>query len=298
MATAALPAAPPIATIDRRDDLTYGEFRRDFLFPLKPVVLAGALKKWPAYGKWTPEFFKTRFGDRVLQLEQPTTVAELIDRVLASDESNPSPYLHSQHLKHVFPELLDDIEPRPIYLGPNWLGGWFTPRSLRERCNDHTSAEIYIGGKAAGFPFLHWDDYHYHAYIGQVYGEKRFYVYPPSQTELVYPTPGRSHVSLVGNVEKPDLAKYPRFAEAKPLTTVLEGGDLLFMPSGWWHTTRMLSPSISVAMNSVNASNWTAFARDICDEMRPFHGWKTTPFSLLMAAQGAVQGIRDRLRGV
>ena len=34
------------------------------------------------------------------------------------------------------------------------------------------------------------------------------------------------------------------------------------MPSGWWHTARILSPSVTVSINSVNRTNAAPFRRD------------------------------------
>src|SRR5438552_2066997 len=101
-------AGPPI---DRKAGLTYAEFERDYLFPLTPVVLVGALNNWPAVGKWTPDFFRRSFPDRELNVDGKMSCGEFIDRVEASDENNKAPYLHAQQLRQLFPELLSDIEP-------------------------------------------------------------------------------------------------------------------------------------------------------------------------------------------
>jgi hypothetical protein len=46
--------------------------------------------------------------------------------------------------------------------------------------------------------------------------------------------------------ERPDLARYPRFAQASPLTCELGPSDVLLLPSGWWHHVRTTETSISV----------------------------------------------------
>jgi ribosomal protein L16 Arg81 hydroxylase len=49
------------------------------------------------------------------------------------------------------------------------------------------------------------------------------------------------------DVEAPDAAEhFPAFANAKPFDTVLGPGDVLFIPRGWWHYVRSLTPSFSV----------------------------------------------------
>lgn len=277
---------PPATDVDRRPGLPYRDFVRDYLFPNRPVVVPDAAVRWRALTTWTPAYFKQQFGDRVVEVEKPYRVSELVDRIDASDEANPAPYLHAQHLKHTFPELLPDIEPLPEYLAPNWLDDYYVPGNVRRTLNDHSSAEIFLGGKSAGFPFLHYDDYHYHAFSVQVFGRKRFYMYPPGQTPLVYPFPDKPNFSQVRDVERPDLDRFPRFADARPVAFVLEPGELLFIPSGWWHTTKMLGPSISVSISHMNASNWAAFRDDYLAMMRPHHPRAIWAYGLLLRAHG------------
>ena len=103
---------------------------------------------------------------------------------------------------------------------------------------------------------LHYDGAGTHAFLMQIYGRKKFVIYPPDQERYLYPSPQKQNLSMINNVDKPDLDRFPLFAKATPITFVLEPGELLFIPSHWWHTTQMLTPSISVSINTVNQSNW------------------------------------------
>ena len=58
-----------VMEIDRRSNLSYEDFRRDYLFPHKPVVLSGALDKWAAMTKWTPDYFKKKYGSMKLTID-------------------------------------------------------------------------------------------------------------------------------------------------------------------------------------------------------------------------------------
>ena len=283
--------------VERRADLLYRQFVAEYLYPQEPVVLAGSVKTWPAVGKWTPRFFADRFPDREVEIKRPYKIAELVDLIEQSDEDRKAPYLHARKIRTLFPELLPDITPLPDFVAPNWMCRRLRPAALGQWLNDDTLIEFFLGGKAAGFPFLHWDERHYLTFVFQVYGEKLFYVYPPDQSPLLYPEPGRENVSLVGDVERPDLVKYPRFAEAAARTCVLGPGDTLFIPPGWWHTTRMLTASISLSTNTANAANWPAVVRDLRDVYREKHPRLATPLAAYLRAVGWKWALKDKLAG-
>jgi hypothetical protein len=38
---------------------------------------------------------------------------------------------------------------------------------------------------------------------------------------------------------------------------------MLFVPSRWWHTAKMLTPSITLSINTLNTSNWGNFQQDM-----------------------------------
>ena len=124
--------------------------------------------------------------------------------------------------------------------------------------------EVFIGGPGGEFPYLHYDYLGLFAYINMVVGSKEFTIYPPDQEPLLYVNPEVPWISTVENHHQPDLAKYPLLAQTRPIKVVLTAGETLFIPSGWWHTARSLTPSISVAFDQLCSSNWRFFTRDCC----------------------------------
>jgi histone arginine demethylase JMJD6 len=192
-------------------------------------------------------------------------MGELIDKINCSSATNPAPYLRNNVFRTTFPELVEDIQPLPPYFAPNWLDRNFLLPKLQQIMKRGSEIEIYIGGAGAGFPVLHYDAYHTHAFLMQVYGRKKFYVYAPEQAPFLYTLKDVPSVSAVNDVENPDLAKFPLFAQAVPTVFVLEPGELLFVPSQWWHTTKMLSPSISLSINTVNRTNWDGLCSDLAN---------------------------------
>lgn len=85
-------------------------------------------------------------------------------------------------------------------------------------------------------------------------GSRRFTLFPPDQAANLYPgplemTPAGTPVSMV-RADDPDLARYPRFADALAVaqTAELAPGDAIFIPYLWWHAVRSLDP-LSVLVN-------------------------------------------------
>ena len=81
-----------------------------------------------------------------------------------------------------------------------------------------------------------------------VAGRRRFTLFPPEQLPNLYVgpldlTPAGQAVSLV-DFAQPDLARFPRFAQALEAAQVveLEPGDAVFIPSMWWHHVESLAP--------------------------------------------------------
>jgi hypothetical protein len=254
--------ASPTIQVPRLAELSHQDFVKSYLLPLRPVILTDALSQWRALEKWTPEFFRQQYGAVPLEVDgQKMFMAEFIDKVLASSSENPAPYLHNYLLEDYLPELLADVKPLPQYTRPNWFESRFFP----SRTN-FTFIELYVGGKGAQFPFLHYDGWHTHAYLMQLQGVKEYVFYAPDQTPFLYPKPGRErNKSLVNDVENPDFDKFPLFAQAQPIRCELHPGEMLFVPAGWWHTARIVQPSITVSVNSVNAANWHDFVSDYCE---------------------------------
>lgn len=264
--------------IERRSNVSYEEFAQQYLYANCPVIVTDALRQWKALQRWTPDFFKQEFGSTTFSLEDDLKLerdlksrisygktdpdqhkmSEFIDQVLASTEENPAPYLRNKVLYKLFPSLKDDIQPLPEYFQPNWLTDRYLLGKVGETLNRGSAIELYIGGKGTKFPVLHYDGAATHAFLMQIYGRKQYVIYHPNQERFLYPSPEKHNLSTVNDLENPDLEKFPLFAQAVPATFFLEPGELLFIPSRWWHTARIITPSITVSINTVNQSNWRA----------------------------------------
>ncbi|HLO39277.1 MAG TPA: cupin-like domain-containing protein, partial [Lacibacter sp.] len=92
----------PIPIIDGTT-ITRKEFTEKYLRPQKPVILRGLWKQYPAYEKWTMDYFKQSMGDIKVKL-------------FSTKKANPSETLSVAHAEMKFNEYLDLIEKEPTDL--------------------------------------------------------------------------------------------------------------------------------------------------------------------------------------
>ncbi len=288
-------APPPAATgIERVAGLSTAEFIRRYRDPLKPVILTDATRSWPALSKFSFEFFKSQFGQReVIIGNKKYRLGDFIDLLLASTREHPAPYPCKLNLRRDFADLAADVEPRYDLSLPNRIG---SPLILKRFFDGLYDLEVFLGGPGGEFPYLHYDYLGLFAYINQIVGEKEFTVYSPDQEPFLYANPETGWMSTIENHHQPDLDKYPLLAKTTPIKATLTAGETLFIPSGWWHTARSLTPSISVAFDQLCSSNWSFFTRDVC-RMRSGSLLKVGLARTFLAGAGALLGIKERLAG-
>jgi hypothetical protein len=259
--------------IDRHEWSQLGceRYVREYIEPLKPVIITGALEHWAATRKWTFDFFRDHYGDLPLEIDgRKLSMAQLIEEVIASTPDAPAPYLRNHLVKNLPKGLQADIAPMPSCTRPNWL-----EHPLISAHTSLTYVELYIGGRGARFPVLHYDGLHTHAFLMQIQGVKEYIGFAPDQTPYMYirSSAGQSDVSQISeqpniseinDIENWDASRFALFGKAKGVRFTLHPGETLFMPAGWWHTARILSPSITISINGANAANWSDFRKDFC----------------------------------
>ncbi|MEX2216140.1 MAG: cupin-like domain-containing protein [Phycisphaeraceae bacterium] len=221
------------------------EFRRRYVQTRTPVILAGAIQSWPALSSWTPLYLKHRVGEVIVSVETHATpifcpntnwnafpceqmmLREYIDRISAGP-SDKWHYAAQVPLAETLPALLTDIRQ---------------PDFHRPQTN---KIAFWVGAKGTG-THLHYDPYD--NIMAVVRGTKRFVLFRPGQFGRLYPYPAFSrwgHFSQV-DVNAPDLARFPRYARAEPITCVVSAGQALYLPHGWWHY--VVNEDLTIAVN-------------------------------------------------
>ncbi|MGB0514260.1 MAG: cupin-like domain-containing protein [Wenzhouxiangellaceae bacterium] len=208
----------------------------------EPAVIEDFAAAWPALKRWAPDALAARVGDRTVRVYDASfgepgrnymrnvdamPFARYLQQVL---EQGRDLRMFLYNISRQVPELLDDIEFPD--LGPRFSRKFvFT----------------FFGCKGSTTPL------HYDIDMGQVFhtvirGRRRVRLFAPDQSRWLYrhPFTVRSYVDL----DEPDLEGWPALARARGHEVVLEPGQTLYMPPGWWHEFHYLDPGIGVSLRA------------------------------------------------
>ena len=233
----------------------------DILTATEPLVLRGLVGRWPmvqaglASEQGASDYLRSFYRDAsvVAFLGAP----DIEGRFFYNDDIsgfNFSPV--RARLDQVLAELADhrhDAAPPAIYVGSTTvetcLPGFREANDVNLGARD-ALASVWIGNQTR--IAAHYDLPDNLACVAA--GHRRFTLFPPDQLANLYIgpldfTPAGQAISLV-DFRRPDLERFPRFAQAMEQAQVAElgPGDALFIPSMWWHHIEALD-SFNVLVN-------------------------------------------------
>lgn len=112
--------------------------------------------------------------------------------------------------------------------------------------SDECDRKIWFGPSNTISP-IHYDKKE--NFLCQVLGYKQITLVCPEHTEFLYPFEGDMlHNTSQLDLSQPiDFERFPLAQRASFRDLLIAPGQTLFIPYGWWHFVRSLTPSISVS---------------------------------------------------
>ena len=233
----------------------------ELLQSTEPVVLRGVVANWPAVqAGLTAEQGAEQY---LLRFYRGATVGAFLGapdidgRFFYNDDLNGFNFASVRaRLDAILAEVAEhrnDARPPSVYVGSTTIETCL-PGFCEENAIDlgqrAALASIWIGNRTR--IAAHYDLPDNLACV--VAGHRRFTLFPPDQLRNLYIgpldfTPAGQSISLV-DVKHPDLARFPRYAEAQRHAQVadLGPGDAIFIPSMWWHSVEA-QDSFNVLVN-------------------------------------------------
>ncbi|MFN2329881.1 MAG: cupin-like domain-containing protein [Chromatocurvus sp.] len=240
----------PLASVAHAD----GSALRRAIRTRTPLVVTDLAADWPALERWTPERLSARYGTRIVRVYDASfgtpgrdymasidtmTFAEFLDQTQARGRDLR---MFLYNLSHKIPELLDDVYlPR--------VGLRFSRRFV-----------FSFFGCAGSTTPLHYDIDMGDVLHTVIRGRRRIRLFPPEASAALYrhPCTVRSYVDL----DAPDFERFPALASAQGYEAILQPGQTLYMPGGWWHEFHYLEAGMGVSLRSPSP-RWTERAKGI-----------------------------------
>ena len=227
------------------------EFQQEFYRPLKPVVIKGLSKEWPAYTKWNWNYFKQLVGDKEVGLYNNTK----------SDAYTP---INTADDYKTFGEYIDMISQGPagwrIFLfnifdhAPQLVHDFTWPEHLMKGFVKKFPM-LFVGG-ATSITHMHFDIDLSHIMHTQFVGRKKVLLFPFEEQHKLYRKPFEvlslaDFSNYYSENSKLDYNRFPALKRAKGYEVTLEHGDTLFMPAGYWHHMEYLDSGFAMSLRAL-----------------------------------------------
>ena len=231
--------------VPRVKTLSKEAFLRDYYRPQKPVVIERAIEQWPAYSKWSLEYMRQVAGDKIVPLYD--------DRPVDYRDGFNEP-----HARMRMSEYIDLLKKEPtryrIFL-------WNILKEVPQLQEDFNFPDfglpllkglpmLFFGGQDS-FTFMHYDIdlaniFHFH-----FEGKKECILFSQTENKYLYKVPHSliTHESI--NFADPDFEQWPALRRVKGYRAVLNHGETLYMPEGYWHYMRYLTPGFSMSLRAI-----------------------------------------------
>ena len=246
-------SAPNYTVVEKRPEPPLDEFVERYIRGCRPLVITELARDWPAMKRWSPADLRARFGhlDIEIQAERSADpkfeenkldhrrVARLsafVDQVLVGGPTNDY-YMTANNealRRPEFAPLLDDIGRLP---------------RVCDRHRLSRSSSFWFGPAGTNTPLHHDTLMLFHT---QVVGRKRWRFISPLQVAHLY---NYNNVFSPIDLDRPDLHRYPDFAAAQMLEAIVEPGETVFLPLGWWHQVTSLDVSLSFSYSNLAVPN-------------------------------------------
>ncbi|XP_020371648.1 2-oxoglutarate and iron-dependent oxygenase JMJD4 [Rhincodon typus] len=251
-----------------KSDWSYSQFFRDFLLPNFPCILSPEFTEgWRSRQEWVkgdgkPDFehLLKHFGDFIVPVANcdvkeynanPKHNIPLRDYLNYWREHRESGYSSPQgclymkdwHMHRVFPD--HGVYSTPLFFQSDWLNEYWDSIQL----DDYRF--VYMGPKGSWTPF-HADVFRSYSWSANICGRKKWLLFPPGEEEHLKDRSGNLAYDVQSTVLQ-DKDHYPKYSQcSQPIEVVQSVGEVIFVPSGWYHQVYNLEDTISINHNWLN----------------------------------------------
>ena len=240
--------------VDIVEKISAEDFKKNYYEPKIPLVMTGLAKEWPAYKKWNWDYFKEIVGDKKVALYNN----------IKSDAYTP---INTADDYKTFGEYVDMIKEGPaawrIFLfnifdhAPQLIQDFTWPEHLMKGFVKKYPM-LFTGG-ATSITHMHFDIDLSHILHTQFGGKKRVLLFRYEEQYKLYRKPFEvlslaDFSNYATNNHLPDYEKFPAVKHAVGYDLILNPGDTLFMPAGYWHHMEYLESGFAMSLRALQTS--------------------------------------------
>lgn len=253
-------------------NLTRDTFETEYLELKVPVIITGCMESWKCYREWTLDVSEHR---RLVHLEVLAKVFKNVrvpvinmsngekstvlmeeycsDRFWESGtwkESEDKLYLKDFHFCIEAPWTLSAYET-PEYFLDDWMNTWFDSDNegvLQTFGSDFKKSDykfLYFGPQQTSTS-VHTDVIHSHSWSAQLAGRKQWKLLNPSYSSIV-----ENHNGIC-------ISESLSHCKDGVATVTQYPGEIIYVPSGWYHQVLNLDNSLSINHNWIDSSSLKA----------------------------------------
>jgi hypothetical protein len=230
--------------IERVKTISKEDFFNNYVKKQIPVVVEELTHDWPAYEKWRLNYIKEVAGDKTVPLYD--------DRPVKAEDG-----FNEAHAKMKMSDYIDLLKKGPtnyrIFL-------YNIMKEVPVLKNDFKWPNIglnlvkqlpmlFFGGENSKV-FMHYDIDYSNILHFNFNGEKQCVLFAPDQTKYMYKIPHSLIAREDIDFDNPDYEKFPALKHAEGYICNLKHGEMLYMPEGYWHYMKYLTPSISMSLRA------------------------------------------------
>lgn len=237
-----------LKAIDRVESISPEDFKNNYYNKMKPLIITGLAKKWPAYNKWNWDYFIDTVGEKEVGVYNN----------VKSDSYTP---INTADAYMKFGEYLKKVKAGPLDLriflfnifqhAPQVTSDFTWPDELMTGFVKKYPM-LFVGGQGS-VTHMHFDIDMSHILHTQFLGRKRVLLFPHEEQFKLYRKPWEvlSLANYANYSEDFDYENFPAVKLAQGYEVILEHGDTLFMPAGFWHHMEYIDAGFAMSLRAM-----------------------------------------------
>lgn len=234
--------------VDTVENISPEDFKKNYYDTKKPLVIKGLAKQWPAYNKWNWDYFIDKVGEKEVGVYNN----------VKSDSYTP---INTADGYMKFGEYLRKVKAGPLDLriflfnifqhAPDITSDFTWPDELMNGFVKKYPM-LFVGGQGS-ITHMHFDIDMSHILHTQFAGKKRVLLFPHEEQYKLYRKPWEvlSLANYAHYNEQFDYETYPATRLAQGYEVILEHGDTLFMPAGYWHHMEYIEAGFAMSLRAM-----------------------------------------------